>query len=74
MGEAYAGYCRVEPNRVSPRLERAERDQSDGDKGWGERERLASVLPQRKWSRDFLEEVLVFILLGLLASYSFSDR
>jgi hypothetical protein len=53
LAGAYAGYCRVERNYVSPRLERAERDQSDGNKGWGERERSASALPEGKWSRHF---------------------
>jgi hypothetical protein len=73
LAGASAGYCRVERNHVSPRLERAERDQSDGDKGWSERKRSASALPEGKLSRDFFGGGLSLHFVGLLASYSFSD-
>jgi hypothetical protein len=73
LAGAYAGDFRVERDHVSPRLEWAERDQSDGDKGWGERERLASVLPERKWSRDFFGGGFSLHFVGLFAFYFLSD-
>jgi hypothetical protein len=69
LAGAYAGDFRVERDHVSPRLERAERDQSDGDKAWGEREPSASALPERKWSRDFFGGDFNLHFVGLFAFY-----